>query len=98
MRKRVAIARALAVNSDLILYDSRPRSSIRCSPRKWQLIREFKTIGVPQVVVTHNIPLAGEVADHRALRRGEIVDYGNWKEFSTASILRRASSCAPHGS
>jgi peptide/nickel transport system ATP-binding protein len=49
------------------------------------------------VVVTHNLPLAGEVADHIALlRRGEIVDYGTGEEFfhsqhpQTREFLRAA--------
>jgi phospholipid/cholesterol/gamma-HCH transport system ATP-binding protein len=99
MRKRVAIARALAVNSDLILYDE-PTAELDplLTEEVGKLIRRIQDHRHPtQVVVTHNLPLAGEVADHIALlRRGEIVDYGTGKEFfhsehpQTREFLRAA--------
>jgi len=99
MRKRVAIARALAVNSDLILYDE-PTAELDplLTEEVGRLIRRIQEHRHPtQVVVTHNLPLAGEVADHIALlRRGEIVDYGTREEFfrsqhpQTREFLRAA--------
>jgi phospholipid/cholesterol/gamma-HCH transport system ATP-binding protein len=99
MRKRVAIARALAVNSDLILYDE-PTAELDplLTEEVGKLIRRIQDHRHPtQVVVTHNLPLAGEVADHIALlRRGEIVDYGTGEEFfhsqhpQTREFLRAA--------
>ncbi len=78
MRKRAAIARALAVDSDLILYDE-PTAELDpiLTEEVGALIRRIQERRRPtQVVVTHNLPLAGEIADHVAvLRRGEIVDY-----------------------
>jgi phospholipid/cholesterol/gamma-HCH transport system ATP-binding protein len=78
MRKRVAIARALAMNSDLILYDE-PTGELDplLNEEVGALIRKIHEHRRPtQVVVTHNLPLAREIADHVAvLRQGEIVDY-----------------------
>jgi phospholipid/cholesterol/gamma-HCH transport system ATP-binding protein len=99
MRKRVAIARALAVDSDLILYDE-PTAELDplLTEEVGTLIRRIQDRRHPtQVVVTHNLPLAGEVADHIALlRRGEIVDYCTKEEFfhsehpQTRQFLRAA--------
>ncbi len=99
MRKRVAIARALAVDSDLILYDE-PTAELDplLTEEVGALVRRIQERRHPtQVVVTHNLPLAGEVADHIALlRRGEIVDYGTGQEFfhsqhpQTREFLRAA--------
>ncbi len=84
MRKRAAIARALAVDSDLILYDE-PTAELDpiLTEEVGALIRRIQERRRPtQVVVTHNLPLAGEIADHVAvLRRGEIVDYCTGEEF-----------------
>ncbi len=99
MRKRVAIARALAVDSDLILYDE-PTAELDplLTEEVGALIHRIQGDRHPtQVVVTHNLPLAGEVADHIALlRRGEIVDYCSGQEFfhsqhpQTREFLRAA--------
>jgi phospholipid/cholesterol/gamma-HCH transport system ATP-binding protein len=84
MRKRAAIARALAVDSNLILYDE-PTAELDpiLTEGVGALIRRIQERRRPtQVVVTHNLPLAREIADHVAvLRRGEIVDYCTGEEF-----------------
>jgi phospholipid/cholesterol/gamma-HCH transport system ATP-binding protein len=99
MRKRAAIARALAMDSDLILYDE-PTAELDplLTEEVGALIRRIQERRRPtQVVVTHNLPLAGEIADHVAvLRRGEIVDYCTGEEFfhsqhpHTRNFLRAA--------
>jgi phospholipid/cholesterol/gamma-HCH transport system ATP-binding protein len=99
MRKRVAIARALAMNADLILYDE-PTAELDpiLTGEVGALIRKIQQGRRPtQVVVTHNLPLAREIADHVAvLKQGEIVDYRSGEDFfqsdhpHTRSFLRAA--------
>jgi phospholipid/cholesterol/gamma-HCH transport system ATP-binding protein len=99
MRKRVAIARALAMKSDLILYDE-PTAELDplLTEEVGKLIRKIQQGRRPtQVVVTHNLPLAREIADHVAvLKQGEIVDYRSGDDFfqsdhpHTRSFLRAA--------
>jgi phospholipid/cholesterol/gamma-HCH transport system ATP-binding protein len=99
MRKRVAIARALAMNSDLILYDE-PTAELDpiLTAEVGQLIRRIQEKRRPtQVVVTHNLPLAREIADHVAvLKQGKIVDFRTGDDFwqsdhpHTRSFLRAA--------
>ena len=99
MRKRVAIARALAMRSDLILYDE-PTAELDpiLTEEVGKLIRKIQDGRRPtQVVVTHNLPLAREIADHVAvLKQGEIVDYRTGDDFfqsdhpHTKNFLRAA--------
>jgi phospholipid/cholesterol/gamma-HCH transport system ATP-binding protein len=99
MRKRVAIARALAMNSDVILYDE-PTAELDpiLTEEVGKLIRRIQDRRCPtQVVVTHNLPLAREIADHVAvLREGEIVEFSTGDEFwqsanpHTRNFLRAA--------
>jgi len=99
MRKRVAIARALAMRSDLILYDE-PTAELDplLTEEVGKLIKKIQAGRRPtQIVVTHNLPLAGEIADHVAvLKQGEIVDYRSGEEFfrsdhpHTRNFLRAA--------
>lgn len=99
MRKRVAIARALALRSDLILYDE-PTAELDplLTEDVGALIRKIQQARRPtQVVVTHNLPLAREIADHVAvLREGEIVDTRTGEDFfrsdhpHTRNFLRAA--------
>jgi phospholipid/cholesterol/gamma-HCH transport system ATP-binding protein len=84
MRKRVAIARALAIRSDLILYDE-PTAELDplLTEGVGALIRRIQEGRRPtQVVVTHNLPLAREIADHVAvMREGEIIDTRTGENF-----------------
>lgn len=99
MRKRVAIARALAMRSDVILYDE-PTAEL--DPLLTEevgrlILRIQERRGPTQVVVTHNLPLAREIADHVAvLREGRIVDFTPGEDFfrsrhpHTRNFLRAA--------
>jgi phospholipid/cholesterol/gamma-HCH transport system ATP-binding protein len=99
MRKRVAIARALAMRAEVILYDE-PTAELDplLTEEVGRLLRRIQQRRHPtQVVVTHNLPLAGEIADHVAvLREGRIVDFGTGEGFfrsdhpHTRNFLRAA--------
>lgn len=94
MRKRAAIARALAIDPDLILYDE-PTADL--DPLLTQQIGELmrriqERRGATQILVTHNLALAQEVADHIALlHRGRIVDHQTPESLvrSTNELTRR---------
>jgi phospholipid/cholesterol/gamma-HCH transport system ATP-binding protein len=77
MRKRVAIARALAIGPQIILYDE-PTADLDpiLTAQIGELIKRIHASrGTTQVVVTHNLALAGEIGTHIAvLREGCIVD------------------------
>lgn len=99
MRKRVAIARALAMNADVILYDE-PTAELDpiLTEEVGKLIRRIQARRAPtQVVVTHNLPLAREIADHVAmLREGQVVEACTGEDFfrsehpHTRNFLRAA--------
>ncbi|MGH7804842.1 MAG: ABC transporter ATP-binding protein [Candidatus Binatia bacterium] len=84
MRKRVAIARALATRAEVILYDE-PTAELDplLTVEIGRLIRKIQSGRRPtQVVVTHNLPLAGDIADHVAvLREGQVVEFTTGAEF-----------------
>jgi phospholipid/cholesterol/gamma-HCH transport system ATP-binding protein len=84
MRKRVAIARALALDAHVILYDE-PTAELDplLNEQIGDLVQKIQKQRSPtQIVVTHNLPLAKQVADHVAmLREGQIVDYRSGEEF-----------------
>jgi phospholipid/cholesterol/gamma-HCH transport system ATP-binding protein len=79
MRKRVAIARALAVDPDLILYDE-PTADLDPLLTE-QIARAVRRIqrerGATQILVTHQLALACDLADRIAvLHDGRVVDCG----------------------
>lgn len=63
-KQRVAIARALALNPKILCYDE-PTSALDPSLRESveQMIERFKTEGMTQIVVTHDIEFAKHIAD-----------------------------------
>ncbi|WP_447972519.1 ABC transporter ATP-binding protein [Nitrospira sp. Kam-Ns4a] len=74
MRKRVGIARALASGAKILLYDE-PTAGLdpynTCAINR--LILDLKSQGVTQVVVTHDLQTAYQVADGIVLiRRGRV--------------------------
>ncbi|HZC67267.1 MAG TPA: ATP-binding cassette domain-containing protein, partial [Nitrospirales bacterium] len=91
MKKRVAIARALASHPRLILYDE-PTGGL--DPINTHIIKEL--IGrlhsqdhVTQIVVTHDIETAYQVADHLIMiHRGEKIFDGTVPELKTSTVDR----------
>jgi phospholipid/cholesterol/gamma-HCH transport system ATP-binding protein len=86
MRKRAALARAIALDPMIIFYDE-PSSGLDpvATAVISQLINDMKTkMGLTNVVITHDIQSAFEIADHIVLlHRGRIAAQG-----SVADILQ----------
>ena len=63
-RQRVAIARALAMQPEILCYDE-PTSALDPSlvASVAQLILDLKQQGMTQIVVTHDIQFANQIAD-----------------------------------
>jgi ABC-type polar amino acid transport system ATPase subunit len=77
-RQRAAIARALAMEPRVLCYDE-PTSALDPSLRReiMKTLERVKETGVTQVVVTHEVALARDVADLVfVLDRGRIVESG----------------------
>ncbi len=90
MRKRVGIARALASGAKLLLYDE-PTAGLdpinTCLVSR--LIQRLKAKGVTQVVVTHDLATAYEVADRIVMiKQGRVAFDG------TVEALRRSDQPA----
>ncbi|GAP00007.1 amino acid ABC transporter ATP-binding protein [Fructobacillus ficulneus] len=63
-KQRVGIARALAMNPQIIAYDE-PTSGLdgKTTDQVVQVMLDLKKAGVTQLVVTHDLPFADQVAD-----------------------------------
>ncbi|HJU04665.1 MAG TPA: ATP-binding cassette domain-containing protein [Nitrospiraceae bacterium] len=90
MKKRVGIARALASGATVLLYDE-PTAGLdpinTCLISR--LIRRLKEKGVTQVVVTHDLNTAGQVAD-----RIMMIDHGHMVFEGTLDGLQRSTHAA----
>ncbi|MFT3769452.1 MAG: ATP-binding cassette domain-containing protein [Minicystis sp.] len=77
-KQRVAIARALAVRPRVLLYDE-PTSALDPSLKQevGRTLRRVARTGVTQIVVTHDIEVAREVADRVfVLEEGKVAKQG----------------------
>jgi phospholipid/cholesterol/gamma-HCH transport system ATP-binding protein len=83
MKKRVALARSLASEPEVLLFDE-PTTGLDpvTSATIGRLIRNVQQeLGVTAVVVTHDLALAGQVADRAAfLCNGRFAFLGTWEE------------------
>jgi ABC-type polar amino acid transport system ATPase subunit len=77
-RQRVAIARALAMGPRVLLYDE-PTSALDPSLKGevMSTLRAVGETGVTQIIVTHDVQLANDLAARRfVLNRGSLVEEG----------------------
>ena len=92
-QQRVALARALARGPELLLLDE-PTSALDPATRDavlGELIEEIRRIGLPTLVVTHDVHLAA-MADRMALMVGrQIVQEGTPREVFAAPVDERAA-------
>jgi len=82
MKKRVALARSLSLNPEVVLFDE-PTTGLDpvTSATIGSLILRTLAMGVTCVVVTHDMPLARQVADRVAyLEGGHFLFLGTWEE------------------
>jgi phospholipid/cholesterol/gamma-HCH transport system ATP-binding protein len=88
MRKRAALARSLALDPEVVLYDE-PTTGLdpMTSAAIGHLIRNIhRHLGVTQVVITHDLPLARRVGDRLAyLSAGRFRFLGDWAAADAAS-------------
>jgi ABC-type polar amino acid transport system ATPase subunit len=76
-RQRVAIARALAMEPTVLLYDE-PTSALDPSLRREvvETLRRVRSLGMTQVVVTHDVQLARASEVVLVLDHGLLVEHG----------------------
>ncbi|HLM47210.1 MAG TPA: ATP-binding cassette domain-containing protein, partial [Myxococcaceae bacterium] len=76
-RQRVAIARALAMEPAVLLYDE-PTSALDPSLRREvvETLRRVSTLGMTQLVVTHDVQLARASEVVLVLDQGHLVELG----------------------
>lgn len=87
-QQRAAIARALAMSPKAILYDE-PTSALDPGlvHEVLQVMRTLDDEGMTQIVVTHEMRFARDVADHIVhIQDGKIVEMGTPEQIFTAPI------------
>jgi ABC-type polar amino acid transport system ATPase subunit len=99
-QQRVAIARALAMSPKIMLYDE-PTSALDPTlvNEVLKVMKQLDQEGMTQIVVTHEMRFARDVADRIAyIEQGKIVEmgspdqiFGNPKDERTRSFLRHFS-------
>ncbi|MDI9643711.1 MAG: phosphate ABC transporter ATP-binding protein PstB [Candidatus Verstraetearchaeota archaeon] len=81
-QQRLCIARALAMEPEVILMDE-PTSALdpASTSKIEELIRKLKS-EITVIIITHNVSQAARISDKTAfLYLGELIEYGNTKEF-----------------
>ena len=81
--QRVAIARALALKPNILCFDE-PTSALdpKTTLEVAKIIKDLKQDGFTQLIITHDIGFAKEVADKvYYLEKGKIIDSGNVDEI-----------------
>lgn len=90
-QQRVAIARGMALKPDVLLYDE-PTSALdpELVGEVLTVIKDLAKTGITQIIVTHEMKFAQEVADHVLfMDKGEIVEQGSPSEiFKQSNNIR----------
>lgn len=90
-QQRAAIARALAMSPKAILYDE-PTSALDPGlvHEVLQVMRTLDDEGMTQIVVTHEMRFAKDVADHIVhIQEGKIVEMGTPEQIFTSPVDER---------
>ena len=92
MRKRAGLVRALVSHPKIVLHDE-PTSGLDpiSSSIINKLVNRLKTTGITQVLVTHDMNSAFEVADRIALLHEGQIHARKWMISATLQTLRFAS-------
>ena len=91
-KQRVAIARALAMHPKAMLFDE-PTSALdpEMTQEVLKVIKSLNHTGMSNIIVTHEIKFAQEVADVIIfMNNAEILEVTNTKEFFTSPKTNRA--------
>ena len=91
-KQRVAIARALAMHPKAMLFDE-PTSALdpEMTQEVLKVIKSLNHTGMTNIIVTHEIKFAQEVADVIIfMNNAEILEVTNTKEFFTSPKTNRA--------
>jgi polar amino acid transport system ATP-binding protein len=91
-KQRVAIARALAMHPKIILFDE-PTSALdpEMTQEVLKVIKSLNHTGMTNIIVTHEIKFAQEVADVIIfMNNAEILEVSNTKEFFEKPKTERA--------
>jgi manganese/iron transport system ATP-binding protein len=94
---RVFLAQALAQEAELILLDE-PLTGLDLPSQEaiFSILDDFKAVGLPVAVATHDLELASQRFDRVMLLNKELISYGSPEEALTANSLLRAYGAHLH--
>ena len=96
-RRRAALATVLAMDPDVLVFDE-PSSDLDGAGRR-ELVSALSSLGLTQIVITHDLPLALELCPRAVIMRdGRIVADGETRSMlADASLLAENRLELPYG-